>query len=120
MSPTGPVATKAEGIRSAPGAAMTRRPDVDARLDLMRALRDTIAVGALGTRPALRDKFTAAGFEYGSYIMSRRVNPVLDRKSTRLNSSHMSISYAVFCLKKKKNTKTHTTHKNQKKKKSRK
>src|SRR5690242_21549287 len=27
----------------------------------------------------------------------------LDRKSTRLNSSHMSISYAVFCLKKKKN-----------------
>src|SRR5690242_21093125 len=30
------------------------------------------------------------------------VNPVIDRKSTRLNSSHMSISYAVFCLKKKK------------------
>src|SRR6266513_5418539 len=28
-----------------------------------------------------------------------------DRKSTRLNSSHVSISYAVFCLKKKKNTK---------------
>src|SRR5437868_8354019 len=29
-----------------------------------------------------------------------------DRKSTRLNSSHVSISYAVFCLKKKKNTVT--------------
>src|SRR4051812_49793480 len=29
-----------------------------------------------------------------------------DRKSTRLNSSHMSISYAVFCLKKKKNNTT--------------
>src|SRR5207249_11589123 len=28
--------------------------------------------------------------------------PPLDRKSTRLNSSHVSISYAVFCLKKKK------------------
>src|SRR5690242_21601259 len=28
-----------------------------------------------------------------------------DRKSTRLNSSHMSISYAVFCLKKKKSAK---------------
>src|SRR5258705_12087454 len=27
----------------------------------------------------------------------------LDRKSTRLNSSHLGISYAVFCLKKKKN-----------------
>src|SRR5207253_10296975 len=30
--------------------------------------------------------------------------PLLDRKSTRLNSSHVAISYAVFCLKKKKNT----------------
>src|SRR5438067_12650861 len=29
-------------------------------------------------------------------------DPFLDRKSTRLNSSHVSISYAVFCLKKKK------------------
>src|SRR5690554_7680696 len=29
--------------------------------------------------------------------------PVRDRKSTRLNSSHVRISYAVFCLKKKKN-----------------
>src|SRR5690348_17421329 len=31
--------------------------------------------------------------------------PARDRKSTRLNSSHPSISYAVFCLKKKKNKK---------------
>src|SRR2546426_5412071 len=36
----------------------------------------------------------------------RQVLPVadVDRKSTRLNSSHLVISYAVFCLKKKKNT----------------
>src|SRR2546426_8585971 len=33
-------------------------------------------------------------------------HPELDRKSTRLNSSHLVISYAVFCLKKKK--KKHT------------
>src|SRR5256885_3200220 len=32
-----------------------------------------------------------------------------DRKSTRLNSSHLVISYAVFCLKKKKRTPTPTT-----------
>src|SRR3712207_7910783 len=32
----------------------------------------------------------------------------LDRKSTRLNSSHANISYAVFCLKKKKMTTSHT------------
>src|SRR5258707_7204019 len=31
------------------------------------------------------------------------LQPVADRKSTRLNSSHANISYAVFCLKKKKN-----------------
>src|SRR3712207_7224444 len=33
---------------------------------------------------------------------------VRDRKSTRLNSSHANISYAVFCLKKKKKTKYHS------------
>src|SRR5256885_6541563 len=33
---------------------------------------------------------------------NRRERPDLDRKSTRLNSSHLVISYAVFCLKKKK------------------
>src|SRR5256885_12556313 len=33
----------------------------------------------------------------------RGIVPGLDRKSTRLNSSHLVISYAVFCLKKKKN-----------------
>src|SRR2546430_8913017 len=33
-----------------------------------------------------------------------------DRKSTRLNSSHSQISYAVFCLKKKKKTYTHVTN----------
>src|SRR5690625_6222777 len=35
---------------------------------------------------------------------------VIDRKSTRLNSSHVAISYAVFCLKKKKkHTRMHTS-----------
>src|SRR5256885_12938290 len=37
---------------------------------------------------------------------SGNCNPV-DRKSTRLNSSHLVISYAVFCLKKKKHTLHH-------------
>src|SRR5690625_6314522 len=34
-----------------------------------------------------------------------------DRKSTRLNSSHVAISYAVFCLKKKNNTQNNQQHK---------
>src|SRR5688572_32118917 len=40
------------------------------------------------------------GCSYGKTIS-------LDRKSTRLNSSHSQISYAVFCLKKKKTTMLH-------------
>src|SRR5437899_9580129 len=35
-------------------------------------------------------------------ITSHKWPVVIDRKSTRLNSSHLGISYAVFCLKKKK------------------
>src|SRR5256885_13119861 len=40
---------------------------------------------------------------------------LVDRKSTRLNSSHLVISYAVFCLKKKKNQTSHviTNYNNQ-------
>src|SRR2546426_5982071 len=41
----------------------------------------------------------------GTIVEQDRVMAILDqdRKSTRLNSSHLVISYAVFCLKKKKN-----------------
>src|SRR5215510_15828767 len=41
-----------------------------------------------------------------------------DRKSTRLNSSHVAISYAVFCLKKKKKKKKNRKMKKKKKKKT--
>src|SRR2546429_6740107 len=44
------------------------------------------------------------GIGFGDAILERVVG-VGDRKSTRLNSSHGYISYAVFCLKKKKNIK---------------
>src|SRR2546430_5429652 len=44
------------------------------------------------------DRFTADG-----WLRTGDVEPIgIDRKSTRLNSSHSQISYAVFCLKKKK------------------
>src|SRR2546427_3289682 len=44
---------------------------------------------------------TAHAFRPASLCLDR-ANSVIDRKSTRLNSSHSQISYAVFCLKKKK------------------
>src|ERR1035438_10811320 len=50
------------------------------------------------------DIFDAAFQQYGR----RSTGAARDRKSTRLNSSHLGISYAVFCLKKKNKKKTIT------------
>src|SRR5205085_12050864 len=49
------------------------------------------------------ERLRAGSESRGPPPMGRRPRPLLgDRKSTRLNSSHSQISYAVFCLKKKK------------------
>src|SRR2546422_3403157 len=56
--------------------------------------------------------FAASGFGFdGRKQRCQKPNP-LDRKSTRLNSSHGYNSYAVFCFEKKKTRpeRTHTTH----------
>src|SRR5437868_1855286 len=52
----------------------------------------------LRAAPATRLPFDDASFDV---VLTSHVIKHLDRKSTRLNSSHVSISYAVFCLKKK-------------------
>src|SRR5438034_6233245 len=61
-------------------------------------------LGALGARGAadVRDHHRLSQL----LLQQRRERPedIVDRKSTRLNSSHTVISYAVFCLKKKKNS----------------
>src|SRR2546430_14263083 len=51
--------------------------------------------------PARRPSSTRPAFRPGC-TSPRNAGRVEDRKSTRLNSSHSQISYAVFCLKKKK------------------
>src|SRR5690554_7231019 len=49
---------------------------------------------------------TSVPFHFDAWVADEaRHLPPPDRKSTRLNSSHVRISYAVFCLKKKKNNK---------------
>src|SRR5256885_12603775 len=56
----------------------------------------------LGVTPQERDGFRRARWRKASQLKSGAgVVGVGDRKSTRLNSSHLVISYAVFCLKKK-------------------
>src|SRR5438874_10736803 len=52
--------------------------------------------------PISRRRSTAARRRPGSLRPGRCTCRTRDRKSTRLNSSHVEISYAVFCLKKKK------------------
>src|SRR5438034_4685393 len=59
-------------------------------------------VAALGPKTANADAFLDALEGADTAIRARpRMHPHSDRKSTRLNSSHTVISYAVFCLKKK-------------------
>src|SRR5437667_4261949 len=57
----------------------------------------SLRLPGIGRLPASPTLFSITG--------GRRNYPWGDRKSTRLNSSHITISYAVFCLKKKKKTK---------------
>src|SRR5262245_63364585 len=64
-------------------------------------------------RQATKDAGRIAGLEVLRIINEPTAASILgrlalDRKSTRLNSSHLGISYAVFCLKKKKKTKRPT------------
>src|SRR3989475_3728967 len=59
---------------------------------------------ALAVDPDMADS-RVAGHEIVTHGQ-RRIGLRLDRKSTRLNSSHSQISYAVFCLKKKKKNST--------------
>src|SRR5207249_11021778 len=59
---------------------------------------------SLRTMPKASSPLTAHYFPLEGLDALGMVRRLLDRKSTRLNSSHVSISYAVFCLKKKKHT----------------
>src|ERR1039457_7538733 len=62
---------------------------------------------------SLHDALPILSASYRSWCSTMgqfRFANALDRKSTRLNSSHLVISYAVFCLKKKKHKHLHGNH----------
>src|SRR5690606_31042412 len=56
------------------------------------------------TKPNIKEIHLGGGTPtfFSTDNLKRLIEGLLDRKSTRLNSSHVKISYAVFCLKKKK------------------
>src|ERR1039457_1840183 len=75
---------------------MTRRPPISTLFPyttLFRSRRDRKGTMIRQARTRVTDRFVLP----------------LDRKSTRLNSSHLVISYAVFCLEKKENAQTPAT-----------
>src|SRR5258707_10259681 len=88
---------------------------------LFRSIEEQMPTGAhlrtaLDYRARLLPPFEVCGRNERrcSYAFRRatglRAAGILDRKSTRLNSSHANISYAVFCLKKKKKQNTLVLH----------
>src|SRR3712207_7053748 len=72
------------------------------------SLHDALPISDVGgvLLATARDDLVADGVELATEFLDLLVGQVGggDRKSTRLNSSHANISYAVFCLKKKKRT----------------
>src|SRR3712207_8246366 len=63
----------------------------------------TLTTGVMDANPpAVRH--SVGKFEFRALLHQDPSQLQTDRKSTRLNSSHANISYAVFCLKKKKNS----------------
>src|SRR3712207_9010239 len=63
-----------------------------------------MGIAGAAPRQPVEGKTTAAAIPDELDHAGQRLLAQLDRKSTRLNSSHANISYAVFCLKKKNNS----------------
>src|SRR5690625_6650922 len=84
-------------------------PNTSTRPQHQRRIRVPVSLGTLSDSP-LNDRPSCTDHRNG---LNRPAYPGglvvtrLDRKSTRLNSSHVAISYAVFCLKKKIQRVTH-------------
>src|SRR5258708_25924039 len=82
---------------------MIRRPPRSTLFPYTTLFRSKIADGGGGRGPSDHTSFYNKNIPVLFFFTG-----IQDRKSTRLNSSHQIISYAVFCLKKKKRTKAAT------------
>src|SRR3712207_7092054 len=88
---------------------MIRRPPRSTLFPYTTLFRSGLFAAADGETTVLLTGMVLSFFNLGAwgalYAVTPEVYPTVlraDRKSTRLNSSHANISYAVFCLKKKK------------------
>src|SRR3712207_8301972 len=98
---------------------MIRRPPRSTLFPYTTLFRSRLLIGCHFDPPRLNSAFGQRNRQHAVVVVSGNVlvddrtrqqhgspEGTLDRKSTRLNSSHANISYAVFCLKKKKNKTT--------------
>src|SRR2546430_11241900 len=84
---------------------MIRRPPRSTLFPYTTLFRSPAAHGELAARAFGGERHERhRPFGRGSLLARRKSDHLADRKSTRLNSSHSQISYAVFCLKKKNET----------------
>src|SRR3712207_7065653 len=81
---------------------------------LFRSDPEAVRAGEISVQPeaqALIEVLRAVHVSDGDHdSFEFQVHLCVDRKSTRLNSSHANISYAVFCLKNKKTYKNYMSH----------
>src|SRR3712207_7432524 len=89
---------------------MIRRPPRSTLFPYTTLFRSGVSWRLLGRVPRIVDRYAEwdprlhrTSVRAERELPSGSQAPGIDRKSTRLNSSHANISYAVFCLKKKKN-----------------
>ena len=112
--------TSIDMIRQISSTGYLRKRVPEDLIGLQAVVEKTIVSKTLATKgPVIDDRFKAkmqgyegdACGECGNYTLVRNGTCMKckDRKSTRLNSSHVVISYAVFCLKKKNKKKQHIT-----------
>src|SRR2546429_1675673 len=91
------------GLKRAPARRTPRKAKPGTRgLSAAECRLDSLPAEAEEVRARVERE---GGLVLGAYSDPLGKNALLDRKSTRLNSSHGYISYAVFCLKKKKTNK---------------
>src|SRR3989454_10574995 len=93
MAKYGTAKIKGHGIPEAMEAVLINRSRIEPRVAILKPISAAIAIGTGGPFGA-EGPIIQTGGAGGSLVG--------DRKSTRLNSSHLVISYVVFCLKKKK------------------
>src|SRR5256886_11348976 len=93
---------------------MIRRPPRSTLFPYTTLFRSPMLESALPVVRAPDGRFHAVPFNYITDVQFIRTDIFrragVDRKSTRLNSSHSQISYAVFCLKKKKKRRATIDH----------